>query len=174
MALQSKEELVASLREELQNAAYLMVVNYEGTSVNSGNEFRRGLDGVGARLQVVKNTLARRAIDETDLAGMSSLFKGMTGIIVGGADEPVATAKAVREALKDLETIEVLGGFFDGEVLDAQGIKGVADMPSREELLVSLLRTIQEPGRQVLGVLQAPARDLLYLLKNYATKLEEG
>jgi len=172
MALQSKQEFVASLREELQAAPYVMVVNYEGTSVNSANQFRRGLDGVGAKLQVVKNTLVRRALDETELADLLPYFSGMTGIIVG-SDEPVTTAKAVRDALKGLKTIEVLGGYFDGDVLDAEGIKGVAELPSQEELLVMLLRTIQEPGRQVLGILQAPARDLLYLLKNYATKLEE-
>jgi ribosomal protein L10 len=58
--------------------------------------------------------------------------------------------------------------------LDAAGVTTVSKLPSREELLVVLLRTIQEGPRQVLGVLQGPARDLLYLLQNYANKLEEN
>jgi large subunit ribosomal protein L10 len=65
-------------------------------------------------------------------------------------------------------------GFFEGTVLDAAGVTTVSKLPSREELLVVLLRTIQEGPRQVLGVLQGPARDLLYLLQNYANKLEEN
>jgi large subunit ribosomal protein L10 len=69
--------------------------------------------------------------------------------------------------------IQVKAGFFDGDILDPVGVKAVASLPSREELLVMLLRTLQEGPRQVLGVLQAPARDLLYLLKNYETKLAD-
>ena len=173
MSVQDKHAFVDSLREQLQAAPYILVLNYEGTSVNAANDFRRELEQSGARLQVVKNTLMRRAIDDTELAGLSPYFRGMTGIVVG-TEEPVTTAKAVRDALKQWKTYDVIGGYFEGDVLDAAAIKAVAELPSREELLVMLLRTIQEPGRQVLGVLQGSARDLLYLLKNYETKLAEG
>ncbi|MEC8277991.1 MAG: 50S ribosomal protein L10, partial [Myxococcota bacterium] len=66
------------------------------------------------------------------------------------------------------------GGFFDGDVIDAKGVAFVSTLPSKEELLTTLLRTIQEGPRQVLGVIQGPARDLVTILKNYEHKLESG
>jgi large subunit ribosomal protein L10 len=68
----------------------------------------------------------------------------------------------------------VRGGYFDGDVIKGDKILAVADLPSKEQLLSTLLATIQEGPRQVLGVIQGPARDLLYVLNNYASKLEEG
>jgi len=102
-------------------------------------------------------------------------LSGMTGVVLSGQD-PIDTAKAVREYTKALQKDEkfvVRGGWFDGDTLDAKAVVAVADLPSREDLLVMLLRTIQEGPRQVMGVIRAPARDLLYLLKNYELKLEE-
>jgi large subunit ribosomal protein L10 len=110
------------------------------------------------------------------MEGVSQWLSGMTGWVISG-DDPIATAKVVRDAIKDLNKAEkftIKGGFFEGEALDAAAIVKVADLPSREELLVSLLRTLQEGPRQVLGVLQAPARDLLFLLKNYENKLADA
>jgi len=67
----------------------------------------------------------------------------------------------------------VKGGYFDGEVLDAAGVKAVAELPSKEELQTMLLQALQAAPRKVMGVIRAPARDLVYLLKNYENKLAE-
>ena len=85
------------------------------------------------------------------------------------ADLESRLAEAPLVMLADYRGVTV-----EGEALDAAAIVKVADLPSKEELLVTLLRTIQEGPRQVLGVLQAPARDLLFLLKNYETKLADA
>jgi large subunit ribosomal protein L10 len=90
------------------------------------------------------------------------------------SDDPVASAKVLREVLAGNENIAIKGGYWDGMVLDADGVKSVADMPSRPEMLSMLLATLQEPGRQVLSLLEAPARDLLNLLHNFETKLSEA
>jgi large subunit ribosomal protein L10 len=100
----------------------------------------------------------------------------MTGWIISGED-PVAAAKVIREVtqvFKKSQKFVIKAGYFDGGTLDSDGVDKVADLPSKEQLLSSLLATIQEGPRSVLGVLQAPARDLLYLLKNYESKLSEA
>lgn len=94
------------------------------------------------------------------------------GVLFAG-DDPIAAAKVFRDLAKANDKLQAKAGFFEGDVLDAKGVVAVADLPSREELLTVLLRTVIEAPRQVLGVLQAPARDLLYLLQNYAKKLED-
>lgn len=172
MNRETKAEFVDSFREDLRNAPLVVVASYGGTPVNRSNQLRRSLETKGLKLRVVKNTLARLALEGTGRERLEGHFKGMTAVILSG-DDAIGGAKALREALVGLETVEVRAGFFEGEVLDPQGVKAVADLPSREELLSLLLRTIQEPARRVLGILQAPARDLLYLLKNYESKLSE-
>jgi large subunit ribosomal protein L10 len=171
-----KAEFVADLESRLAEAPLVMLADYRGVTVAEIDAFRRTLEANGVQYEVIKNTLARLAVAETDMEGVSQWLTGMTGWVISG-DDPIATAKTVRDAIKDLnkaDKFSIKGGFFEGEALDAAAIVKVADLPSREELLVTLLRTIQEGPRQVLGVLQAPARDLLYLLKNYETKLADA
>jgi len=171
-----KEEQVQSLNERLTSAPYVALADYRGVTVEQINAFRRTLDENGVGYEVIKNTLAKRAIQGTSLEGLEDLLNGMTAWVISGED-PVLAAKTLRDASKPLvkeEVFSLKGGFFDGEMLDANGIAKVADYPSKEELLVTLLRTLQAGPRQVLGVLQAPGRDLLYLLKNYEAKLEQG
>jgi large subunit ribosomal protein L10 len=168
-----KAEFVASFSERLAGAPLVVLADYRGASVETTNALRRTLEISGVTWQVVKNTLAKRAVAGTAFEGLSEHFSGMTVVAISG-DDPVGTAKVLKEALDRKGPIQVKAGFFDGEILDAAGVRAVASLPSREELLVMLLRTIQEPSRRVLGVLQAPARDLLFLLKNYENKLADG
>jgi large subunit ribosomal protein L10 len=107
------------------------------------------------------------------MEGLGEHLTGMSGWVLSGED-PVAAAKALRDATKELakaKTFIVKGGYFDGQTLDPAGVAKVADLPSKEELLSLLLRTLQAGPRQVMGVIRGPARDLLYLLKNYEDKL---
>jgi large subunit ribosomal protein L10 len=92
--------------------------------------------------------------------------------VISGEDA-IASAKAIRSVVSEFKgsTFVLKGGFFDGDILDAKQLDKVADLPSKEELLTTLLRTIQEGPRQVLGVIQGPARDLVNLLKNYENTL---
>ena len=122
--------------------------------------------------QVVKNTLAKRAVEGTDKEPLAVMFSGMTGVVISG-DDPVAAARAVKDAMGKESKIVVKGAILEGSVLEAAAALGVADMASKEEMLATLLRTMQEAPRQVLGVLSGPGRDLVYLLKNFETKLAE-
>lgn len=171
-----KTEYVDALSERIKAAPFVALADYRGISVNQVTELRHTLTAAGVTYVVAKNTLVRRAIAGTEYEGIGQYLTGMTAVVLSNED-PVASAKALRDATKDLKKAEkftVKGGFFDGEAIDADMVSKVAELPSKEELLVTLLRTLQEGPRQVLGVLQAPARDLLYLLKNYETKLEEA
>jgi len=172
MLRNQKVEFVERFTSDIGVAPFVVLLGYRGATVAESAQFRRTLEESGLRFEIVKNTLAKRAISGTEKEPLGDLFAGMTGVILSGED-PIAAAKAVKEALQPKGAIQVKGGFFEGTVLDPDGVKAVASLPSREELLVQLLRTLQAGPRQVLGVLQAPARDLLYLLKNYESKLAE-
>jgi len=171
-----KAELVEDLTARLAATPLVVLADYRGITVPQVTLLRDQFRAQGSEYKVIKNTLLKRAIGGTSQEGMGAYLGGMTSVILSGED-PIATAKAVRDLTKDLQKEDkfvIKGGWFEGVALDAEAVKKVADLPSREELLSMLLRTIQEGPRQTLGVLQAPARDLLYLLKNYETKLEEA
>ena len=92
-------------------------------------------------------------------------------MIISG-DDPAAAAKVFKEQAATNDKLSAKAGFFDGDVVMAKDVPSLADLPSREQLLATFLQTVLAGPRQVLGVIQAPARDLLYLLNNYANKLE--
>jgi large subunit ribosomal protein L10 len=170
-----KREYVEQLSERLKGAPLVMLADFRGVTVAEIDVLRGQLAAKGVGYEVVKNSLGTRAIAGTDMEGISQWLTGMTGWVIAG-DDPIAAAKAVRESTKAFKKegkFTIKGGFFDGEALGTEAITKVADLPSREELLSTLLRTIQEGPRQLLGVIRAPARDLLYLLKNYESKLSE-
>jgi large subunit ribosomal protein L10 len=167
-----KATLIDAVRTRFDASPFVVLTEFKGATVAEMDALRRSMEASGAHFQVVKNTLSRLAVEGTDKAALASHFIGNVGILFSGED-PIATAKAFRDQLKTNEKITVKAGFFEGDVLDAPQVSKVADLPSREELLGKLLATIQEGPRQVLGVLQGPGRDLLYLLNNFAAKLEE-
>ena len=166
-----KVEFVDEIRGRFNGSPLVILTDFKGSTVSEMDELRRACQPFGVSFRVVKNTLCKRALVGTDLEGLSDHFRGNVGVIFS-SDDAIASAKMFQAQIKSNKKLEVKAGYFEGEILDAAGVSAVAELPSREELLGILLRTMQEGPRQVLGVMQAPARDLLYLLKNYETMLE--
>ena len=122
--------------------------------------------------KTVKNTLCKRAVAGTEKEALAEHFRGNIAIFVSGED-PGAAAKIFKAQATANKKLEFRAGYFEGQILDASGVEMVASLPSREELLATLLQTMLAAPRQVMGVIRGPARDLLSLLQNYATKLED-
>ncbi len=167
-----KAAVVDDIRKRFEDTTFVALMDYKGSTVAQMDALRRACDPVGVHVQVIKNTLSKRAVEGTNKASLADHFVGPVAVVFAGED-PVAAAKLVKAQLKENPKLEVKAGFFEGDVIDAKGIEAVATLPSREELLVTMLQTLLAAPRQVMGVIRAPARDLLYLLKNYETKLSE-
>ena len=167
-----KAAIVETLSEQVSGAQLIVLTDYRGATVAQTNELRRKLEKSGLKIQVVKNTLLRRAVTDTPASGIEPMLTGMTGVVFSGEDG-IGAAKALKDALDPKGPIQVKGAFFDGEILGEDAVKTVAALPGREELLSMLLRTVQAGPRKVMGVIKAPGRDLVYLLKNYERKLAE-
>lgn len=171
----AKTSLVQVFSDRLTSAPFVALADYRGVTVAEISEFRNALRANGMQYLVIKNTLARRAIKDTPLEGLAEHLSGMTGWVISGED-PILAAKTLRDATKDMEKAEkfvIKGGFFDGDMLDAGEVAKVADLPSKEELYSMLLGLLQKGPRNVMGVISAPGRDLVNLLKNYEAKLAE-
>lgn len=155
--LSEKQAIVAELTEKLQNAAAGVIVDYRGITVAEDTELRAKMREAGVDYFVMKNTLSRFAVKNAGLDGLCDVLKGTTSIALCQGD-PVAAAKVVSEFSKKLaaqEKFTVKAGFVDGKVIDAAGVKALADLPSKEVLVATVLGTLIAPVRGLATVLDA-------------------
>lgn len=141
--LDDKKAVVAEVSAELANAQAVIVAEYRGLEVGKITELRAKARQSGVYLRVLKNTLVRRAVDGTPFAGLSAHMVGP--LIYGISKDPVASAKVLQEFSKTNDKLVIKGGAMANYVMDAEGVKALATMPSREELLATLLGTMQAP-----------------------------
>ena len=165
MRIAEKQQIAEDLRDRFSKSAIIVVTDYKGLDVAAINDLRRKLRAEQIEYQVVKNTLLIRASEGNDVALIKEHFKGPSAIALS-YDDPVAPAKVLSQFAKDNDKLEIKVGVMDGQVLDANAIKALAKLPSREVLLGQLLsalnaiptsfvRTIAEVPRNLVNVLAA-------------------
>lgn len=167
-----KAQFVEELHGRFAESSFVILTGYKGSTVAQMDALRRACEPIGVHFQVVKNTLARRALEGTDKTGLAEHFTGPVGVMIAGEDA-VSAAKAFKAQAKDNQFLEAKAGFFEGDVLDPKAVAAVAELPSKEELQAQMLMTLIAAPRQIMSMIKAAPRDLLYLLRNYANKLEE-
>ncbi len=150
-----KVEMVANLKEIFQDAGVVVVTHYSGLSVGDMGDLRGKLREADARLKVIKNRLAKLALEGTEMEGVSPLLKGPVAIVY--AKDPVGASKVAVDYAKDNENFIVLGGLLGASVLDADGITALSKMPSLDELRASLVGVLNAPGGKFVRTLNAPA-----------------
>ncbi|RMF04653.1 MAG: 50S ribosomal protein L10 [Alphaproteobacteria bacterium] len=153
-----KRELVAALHDVFSNTGVVVVAHYSGLTVADMTDLRRRMKDAGGRVQVAKNRLAKRALEGTEMAGIADLFTGPTCIVY--SDDPVAAPKIAVNFAKDHDKLVILGGAMGATVLDSEGVKSLASLPSLDELRAQLVGLIQAPAGKIAQVLNAPAGKL--------------
>jgi len=167
-----KQTLIDALHQEFTKSPHAILVDYRGLSVPAATEFRRKVRASGSRYRVVKNTLARRAARGTPLEKLGAQFEQMTGVAYTESD-PVALAKALVDFAKDNPALRFKAGIVAGDqVLDADGVKALSAMPSLPELRARLLGLLQAPATQLVRLLNTPAQQLARVMKAHEEKLE--
>jgi large subunit ribosomal protein L10 len=143
---------------------------YLGLTVAEMTDLRTRLRKEGAKLKVVKNRLAQKAMDGSSGEAGDRLFKGPVAIAF--AKDPVVAAKVVTQYAKDNDKFTVIGAILGDNVLNEAGVKSLATLPSLDQLRGQLIGLIQAPATKVAGVLAAPAGQLARVFNAYATKDE--
>ena len=151
-----------------------MVVSFAGLSVIKDQEFRNTLRTAGAKYQVVKNTLARRAVKDTQFEQATDSFKGVTAIAWTEGD-PVILSKAMSKFMKDnAEVYSFKSGVIDGKLIDLSQLTTIANLPSKEELISKLLFVINAQAQRIVTVINAVPRDLAVVIKQIGDKAPAG
>ncbi len=156
--LQQKQQIVAEIKDKFSRAKSLVFVEYSGTTVSQDTALRSNIRKANAEYKVYKNKLMLIALNELGISGTDSSFEGTTAVAISYDDE-VAPAHVVVNAGKDNKNLKVKFGIINGTVVDSTYVETLANIPSREVLLT-----------QLVGMLQAPIRNLACTLKLIADK----
>jgi large subunit ribosomal protein L10 len=149
--LSEKQAIVADVAAAVAKAQAIVLAEYRGLEVGNITALRRQAREAGVTLRVLKNTLARRAVEGTPFAPLAEKMAGP--LMYGISTDPVAAARVMNTFAKDNDKLVIRAGALAGSVLDANGVKALATMPSREELLSRLLGTMQAPIAQFVRTL---------------------
>jgi len=141
--LEEKKAVVAEVSEQVSKAQSIIIAEYRGLEVGNMTQLRVQARKSGVYLRVLKNTLVRRAVDGTPFSGLASQMVGP--LVFGISTDAVAAAKVLNDFAKSNDKFVIKAGAMPNSVLDANGVKALATMPSRDELLAKLMGTMQAP-----------------------------
>ena len=142
--LVQKQQVVADLAEQIKNSAAGVIVNYQGITVENDTAMRKALREAGVKYVVMKNTMTGRACDMVGYGDLKQYLSGMTAIAISEND-PVAAAKVLKQYADKVESFNILAGYVDGAVIDANTVNELAEIPNKETLIAKFLGSIQSP-----------------------------
>ncbi len=175
MPTPAKEATISELTEQLQRTQGTIVTDYRGLTVEQITTLRKRLRPLGARYQVVKNTLFRIALQNNNLPDLGTMLEGPSAMIFSEGD-PVEATKAllayVRELRKDLPSIK--GGLLGPRVMSQQDVAELATLPPREQIYANLLGTMQTPVANVVSLLGAVLQNLVGTIEAYQQQQAES
>lgn len=165
-----KVERVAELKERLGAADAILLTEYRGLTVSEISELRRSLAEGGASFAVVKNTLMRRAAEESSMADLESLLEGPTAVAFVHGDA-VAAAKKVVDAIKRFPTLVLKGGYMDGHALSSTDARALADLESREVMLSKIAGLMKGEMSRAANMFQSAQSRFVSLMEALKEKL---
>ncbi|MGK6320630.1 50S ribosomal protein L10 [Sphingomonas sp. DT-204] len=163
-----KAESVAELNRTFNEVGVVVVTRNLGLTVAQSTQLRSKMRDAGASFRVSKNKLAKIALEGTDYAGLSDLLTGPTALAT--SVDPVAAAKAAVDFAKTNDKFEIVGGAMGKQVLDVEGVKALASLPSLDELRGKIVGLLVAPATKLATVTQAPAAQLARVFGAYGNK----
>jgi large subunit ribosomal protein L10 len=168
-----KQYLVASIVDAIKTSDYVYFVSFAGLTVKSFSDLRNQLADAGARCTVQKNALIKKAADQLGLELEAIDLTAGTAMVYGQGDCS-AVAKLLVEFGKKQEQVKAKGGYMDGAVLSAASVGALADLPAKPVLQAMLLGVLQAPARNLVTVLNAKVASIVNVVNAYKDKLENA
>jgi large subunit ribosomal protein L10 len=166
----AKTALVNQLNTAWKDTGVMVVAHYKGMTVAEMTEFRRRIKEAGGSVKVAKNKLAQLALKDTKAEGVSPLLKGQTCIAYSA--DPISAARVSVKYSKDNEKLVILGGAMGNTVMDVNGVKALAELPSLDELRAKLLGLLQAPATKIARILKEPGGQLARVIQAKSAKAE--
>ena len=167
-----KAAMLAEIKDAMERASIAVSADYRGLTVAELTALRRALRPANAEVKVVKNTLAAMAAEQAGRTEMAQMLKGPTAIAIGFGD-PIAPVKALTEHIRaNRMTLEIHGGWMEGNFLSRAEVESLATLPSKEQLIADVVGKLQSPLYNFAGLMQASVRNFAGLVEARAKQLE--
>ena len=173
MPTPEKVQAVADIREKLEGAEAVFLTEYRGLTVSAVQELRKSIRDSGGEYKVVKMTLTKLAAEEAGIDGMSEYLSGPTALAFAD-DDPVATAKALKDFSKTHDVFVLKAGFFSGDILSPEEVSKLADVQPREVLLAMIAGAAKAPLYKAAGMFGSFNRDAASMFSQLLDKKESG
>lgn len=175
MPTQAKSEKITELTDKLNRATVTILVQTQGLKVKDMNELRAKMRAAKVEFLITKNTLLRIASERNNMDELDkSIFNGQTAVAFGYDDE-VATAKVINDYVTTSKIVVLKSGILGGRTLSAKQVEGLAKIPGgKNQVKAQLVGTVQGPAASLVGLFNAPLRDLCYVLQAHAEQLQGG
>lgn len=173
MPTPEKVQAVADIREKLEGAEAVFLTEYRGLTVSAVQDLRKSIRDSGGEYKVVKMTLTKLAAEEAGIDGMSEYLSGPTALAFAD-DDPVATAKALKDFSKTHDVFVLKAGFFSGDVLSPEEVSKLADLQPREVLLAMIAGAAKAPLYKAAGMFGSFNRDAASMFSQLLDKKESG
>ncbi|NLP30209.1 MAG: 50S ribosomal protein L10 [Clostridiales bacterium] len=154
--LQEKQAVVDEIKDKLEKAQSAIVIDYMGITVAEADAMRKKLREANVEYRVYKNTLVNRAIKDTEFEGLENILSGPSAFAFSYEDA-VAPARVLNGVMKDFKKMSFKGGVIEGKYFDEEGIKNIASLPSRDEMIAKFIGSIQSPISKAVRTFQAIA-----------------
>lgn len=170
--LKAKTENVEEIKEKIQKAESVVLVDYRGLDVAQITELRSRYRDAGVDYKVYKNTMMRFAFKDSGLEEFNQYLKGPSAIAFG-YDDPVNAAKITSEFIKDNDKLEIKAGIVDGKIIGVEAVNNLAKLPSKEVLIAQVLGGFNSPIQGFTNVLQGTIRSFATVLSAIAEEKEK-
>lgn len=164
MQRNEKEKLIQEIKEKVSGANSMYFADFTGITVEQVNELRREFYKAGVEYRVVKNTLVRKALES--VTGYDKVYSKLVGptAIAFGYDDPIIPAKIIKKFSDKNQKLKVKACIIEKQVYDGTELNNIATMPSRPEMIASILGSIDAPASGIVGAISAVLRDLVSVL----------
>jgi large subunit ribosomal protein L10 len=173
--IEKKQGLVEEVHQDIENSSAIYLINFEGITVETDNEFRQNLNQKGIRYRAVKNTLLKRALEKSNIQGLDNYLVGTTAIMLGDNEDPMLPAKElVQFYKKNPDLLPVKGVSMEGDVIEGNKISDLAKMPGRQEMIAQIVSIALSPGANLVAILKGPGSTIASQLKTLVEKLDDN
>ncbi len=168
MNREEKKQSITVIKDMVENNSAAMIVYYHGLTAGQIHGLRGLLLDSGAKMKVIKNSLAKLAIANLNTKGLENFLTGPTALIV--SNDPVAMVKNLTKFAKENASLLLVGGLVDNQVVDKKAIGMLADMPSKDELRATIVGLLTTPATELVRLLNAPATQVARVMSAYSEK----
>jgi large subunit ribosomal protein L10 len=161
MNKEQKKNYISEMSAQFEKSEAVIVTHYQGLSVSQLDDLRKKMREHGIKFKITKNRITKLALGNTKMKDISNLFNGPTAVAI--SEDAITSAKILTKFSKENENLKIIGGIMGSDILDVEGVKNVATLPTLDEARAKIVGILRSPAQKIASILLAPASKIAIL-----------